>query len=223
MPGLTKLYIESFTDMACTKSTGNSIYAMINPSTYSRNFQVNYKPSEELKKPDATMVYTGVAPSEFELTLLIDGTGVIPFPDGVSSVDNYIDKLRDVVMHYTGTIHQVSYLKITWGEVLMTGICDKLNVNYKLFDSSGAALRAEVKLSLAETKDFPTKSKEAANSSPDLTHILTVKAGDTLPLMSYRIYGDASFYMEVARANNLNSVHAIRPGDQLYFPPIKRI
>jgi nucleoid-associated protein YgaU len=40
--------------------------------------------------------------------------------------------------------------------------------------------------------------------------------------MSYQIYGDSSYYMEIARVNKLANINAIKPGDQLYFPPLKK-
>jgi nucleoid-associated protein YgaU len=79
-----------------------------------------------------------------------------------------------------------------------------------------------VKLSFKENIDFKTKLRLAQSSSPDLTHVRTVRSGDTLPLMAYRIYGDSSHYAMVARANNLSRLDAIRPGDELYFPPLNR-
>ena len=95
-------------------------------------------------------------------------------------------------------------------------------VAYSLFKPDGSALRATINLKLTESKDYKTKAKEAQKSSPDLTHMRTVKAGDTLPLMTYRIYGDSSYYTEVARVNKLRSFNDIKPGDQIYFPPIKK-
>ena len=62
----------------------------------------------------------------------------------------------------------------------------------------------------------------AGKSSPDLTHSRTVKAGDNLSMMSRNIYKDSSYYLELARTNNLNSVFDIKPGDQIFFPPIKK-
>jgi nucleoid-associated protein YgaU len=94
-------------------------------------------------------------------------------------------------------------------------------MKYTLFKPDGTALRANVTLKFKENIDFKTKLKMAQMSSPDLTHVRTVKAGDTLPLMTYRIYGDSSWYPEVARFNNLRHFSAIKPGDEIHFPPLK--
>ena len=157
-----------------------------------------------------------------KLKLTADGTGVVPLPKGISNVDGYIQKIKDLTYSFKGTEHRPSFLKIVWGSLSVICVCKALDITYNLFNPDGSALRATIELTLSETIDFKTKAKEAQKSSPDLTHIRTVKAGDTLPLMTYRIYGDSSYYLEVARANNLGSVSAIKPGDQIYFPPIKK-
>jgi nucleoid-associated protein YgaU len=60
------------------------------------------------------------------------------------------------------------------------------------------------------------------NSSPDLTHIRMVKDGDTLPLMSFRIYGDSKYYLEVAKANNITNFRKLTVGRKIFFPPIEK-
>ncbi|SEW46778.1 hypothetical protein SAMN05428988_6518 [Chitinophaga sp. YR573] len=221
MGELVKLLIESYKDSACTNQLLGSIKAMMNPSTYSKTYAVKYNTSKEKDRSGVTQIFGGMEPTNFTLDLLVDGTGIIPIPQGLT-VDAYIAKLRGIVYTFQGTMHRPNFLKVTWGSVVFTGVCQKISVTYKLFNPDGSALRAEVKIDFVETKSFVTKILEAQKSSPDLTHVRTVKAGDTLPLMTYRIYGDSSYYMEVARINSLSSIHAIKPGDQLYFPPLKK-
>jgi nucleoid-associated protein YgaU len=73
-------------------------------------------------------------------------------------------------------------------------------------------------------KSFLTPQQEALTtnkSSPDLTHIVEFKAGDTLPQICYKIYNDALYYKDVAMANNLTDFRNIKPGTILKFPPVK--
>lgn len=218
---LKKVLIEGYSDPECTDDLMGSIEAVINPATYSRSFGVRYIASQEIGASAETQRYGSMESSGFVMDLIVDGTGVIPMKNG-STVDKYIEDLKKVVYQYKGTIHKPNYLKIIWGERRFIGVCEKLEIRYTLFNPDGTALRASVKLSLLETEDFQTKVKKAKRSSSDLTHVLTVKSGDNLPLMAYRIYSDSSYYLEVAKANGLKSFLAIKPGDQIYFPPIKK-
>ena len=60
------------------------------------------------------------------------------------------------------------------------------------------------------------------NNSPDLTHRRTVKAGDTLPLMCYQIYGDSKYYLQVAEVNDLGNFRSLTPGQNILFPPLEK-
>ncbi len=62
--------------------------------------------------------------------------------------------------------------------------------------------------------------KEAGRGSPDLTHLVTVRAGDTLPLLCERIYREPGYYLDVARINGLSAFRQLQPGSRLRFPPL---
>ena len=94
--------------------------------------------------------------------------------------------------------------------------------HYKLFNSAGLPIRATVSSSFVESLSRREQAVEAGRESADLTHKRIVKAGDTLPLMAKRIYGDPSFYMEIARVNNLKNFRELKVGQELILPPIKK-
>jgi nucleoid-associated protein YgaU len=222
MSNLIKLKIEAYKDAVCTQPLGKSIDAFLNPESYSLNYAVNYESSKEKQNNAGTQIFTGMGPTSLELDLTVDGTGIIPLPAGYSDIDSYIRALKNIIYDYQGTYHRPNYLKIAWKNLQFTGVCESLTLKYSLFKPDGSPIRASVKLKFKENIDFKTKLRMAQSSSPDLTHVRTVRSGDTLPLMAYRIYGDSSFYVEVARANNLSHFGAIRPGDEIYFPPLKK-
>ena len=222
MSNLIKLKIEAFSDAVCTQSLGKSIDAFLNPDSYSLNYAVNYESSKEKQNNAGTQIFTGMGPTGLELELTLDGTGIIPLPSGYATVDDYIRSLKDIIYNYQGTYHRPNYCKVAWNNLQFTGVCSSFTIKYSMFQPDGTPIRASVKLSFKENIDFKTKLRMAQSSSPDLTHIRTVRSGDTLPLMTWRIYGDSSHYPMVAKVNNLSRLDAIKPGDELYFPPLNR-
>jgi nucleoid-associated protein YgaU len=58
-------------------------------------------------------------------------------------------------------------------------------------------------------------------SSPDLSHVVQVRQGDTLPLLCHRIYGDSRYYLKVAQFNGLQQFRSLPPGLRLHFPPLE--
>ncbi len=95
------------------------------------------------------------------------------------------------------------------------GQMKSVDVAYTLFDRMGNPLRAELNCVFSGAGDVPELQ------SPDVTHARTVETGDSLPLMSSRVYDDSSYYMKVAEANNLDSVRNIPAGGSISFPPVK--
>lgn len=219
---LVKLKIESFKDAACTKKISN-VTAMVNPENYSQDYVIRYGNLETLNNKEPTKSFARV--DEFKLSfkkLLVDGTGIIPLPNGSKTVDDYISRFKSVVSRYNGEIHQPPFLKVTWGKLMFKGVCTSLKVDYSLFNPDGTALRAFIDIDISQTTDPSTKTVTAPTNSPDMSHIRTVNAGDTLPLMTDSIYNDSSYYLSVAKKNNLNSIYAVSPGDKIMFPPIKK-
>ena len=75
-------------------------------------------------------------------------------------------------------------------------------------------------MSFALFKTFKDLEAESNKSSPDLTHVIEVRAGDTLPNLCNKVYNDPSYYMQVARVNNLSDFCRLVPGTRLVFPPL---
>lgn len=220
---LVKLKIGAYADPACLNDQiGSTFEVMFNPDKYSRDYAVKYEESQVLGENDTTLIFKGMSGGGMVLNLKADGTGVVKLPEGISNVDAYVEKVKSLVYTFHGDDHRPPYLKIEWGTLTTISVCTALKINYTLFKPDGTALRADIDITLSATTDFKTKAKEAKKNSPDLTHVRTVKAGDNLPLMTYRIYGDSSYYLEVAKANGLANISSIKPGDVIYFPPIKK-
>jgi nucleoid-associated protein YgaU len=96
------------------------------------------------------------------------------------------------------------------------------SIAYKLFQPDGAPLRAVISATFTDNSDDRTRVAVAQDSSPDVTHVRQVQAGDTLPLLCYRIYGDPRRYVEVAQANGLNDFRRLKAGTRLLFPPVAK-
>lgn len=226
---LEKLTFEAFDNSDCANSLGQ-IAVFVNPDSYSHNRSVDYEFADVPGQTEKTVVFKGLGNETFSLrNLIVDGTGIVKLT-GATSVDDYIKKLQNVVYKYNPKTHVAVFTKISWGSKITSdkpnekfvGVCTSFNIKYTLFNSDGSTLRASIDIDFVASASLPYKALSAKKNSPDLTHMRTVQAGDTLPLMTYRIYGDSSYYLEVARFNKLNSINAIKPGDQVYFPPLKK-
>ena len=93
-------------------------------------------------------------------------------------------------------------------------------MEYTLFDSDGFPIRAVVTATFIQHVDLGQKL--AKLNSPDMSHLIEVKEGDNLPLMCEDIYGDSSFYLQVAAANDIVDFRNLVPGHQILFPRLEK-
>jgi nucleoid-associated protein YgaU len=81
-------------------------------------------------------------------------------------------------------------------------------------------LRAKISLAFTSYLDPTTAAKMEGNESPDLTHLINVVRGDSLPDLSQRIYDTPDYYVQLAEFNKLDKFRHLQPGTQLIVPPL---
>lgn len=214
---LEKLIIEGFTDDTLQSSVG-SCTLQINPETVTHKYKVDVKAVKSVQTYKRVPRYITRDLETLNFTFYLDGTGAIPLE---GSVADRLTELRGIIYDYDGSIHQTRYLKVMWGGLTFPCALTSMDVAYELFNPSGSVLRAKVTLSFLEHITQAEVSAKSRNQSPDLSHEIMVRPGDTLPLMCYRVYGDSAHYRTVARANSLDSVTLLEPGWMLTFPPVE--
>ncbi len=222
---LKKLEIIAYRDNEFKNEAGTfSVY--INPEQYQQTYSLCYNAAQAQGESSASPVYNKTKPDVVSFKLVFDGTGVVPTPlpgvipftdDGIAQ---QIEEFLDLTVRYHGDIHRPYYLKLSWGTLLFKCQLRKVDVTYTLFKPDGTPLRAVADVSFEEYLSPKKRAEEEKKSSPDLSHVLTVKAGDSLPLMCYRIYGSSLFYPQVARVNGLTDFRELTVGRQLLFPPL---
>ncbi|PWJ59126.1 MULTISPECIES: peptidoglycan-binding protein [unclassified Fibrobacter] len=155
--------------------------------------------------------------------IILDTTGAIPksdWPENCNDIPQMIKALKKVVADYVGSEHESPIVNVQWGNFLEYARLESMSVNYTLFNRSGKPLRAEITLKMHLYKTLRELLASLNKQSPDLTHLVEVQVGDSLPLMCERVYKDPSLYLQVAKVNNLTNFRNLKPGSKLYFPPI---
>jgi Contractile injection system tube protein len=219
-----KMAIEAFKDTAFSQQVGTKYEVLINPAEYSHKLAIQYHNTNGQGANGNSPGFNKMGKETMSFTIWFDGTGVIPgLPQtqGSSSVAAQIQTFKDLVFRYEGAIHSPNYLQITWGTLLFRCRLVSLDLTYTMFQPTGEPIRAKCALSLASYTSQDELEKEAADQSPDMSHLVSVKAGDTLPLLCFQVYGTSVHYADVARVNGLSSFRHLTPGTQLLFPPLR--
>ncbi len=192
---------------------------MLNPANYSHSLKIGYDKKKTQGQTGSELKFSAVEPEKVSFDIVIDGTGAVNL--SAPDVKTQVESLKGVVYTYDGTQHEPNHVRLLWGSLIFFGRLESLSLDYTLFKPSGEPLRAKVKLAFAGAMSKEEESLKANRSSPDLSHVVEVKSGDTLPLLCYRIYKNSGYYAEVARANNLVHFRQIKPGTKLHFPPLR--
>ncbi|MCW5203367.1 MAG: hypothetical protein QTN59_13780 [Candidatus Electrothrix communis] len=209
----------SVDDSGDIKASGSGIEVMLNPSSFSHNLAISYSKEEAQGANGKDLKFKNIEPDAVSFELVLDGTGVVP--GSSQSVKDLVDALKKTTYEYAGKEHQPRPVRLSWGNFLFYCRLKSLDMEYTLFKPSGDPLRAKAKLSLSKYMSKEEQALRKNNSSPDLTHTIEVKAGDTLPLLCNKVYKDPSYYPEIARINGLNSLIGLQPGQRLKFPPLQ--
>ncbi len=220
---LKKMSLVAYSDNQFGSEAG-TYDVLINPDTYTHNYSIQYNDATGQGKNGTFTQFRRMGEETVSFKITFDGTGVVPgapAEGGSSSVKQQVDKFRYLVFKYNGERHRPNFLKLKWGTLLFKCQLKTLNLKYTLFTPEGEPVRAEADVLFSGYTSAAELEKEAKKSSPDMSHLVTVKAGDTLPLLCYRIYGTSVPYAHVARVNRLTGFRRIEPGTELLFPPIR--
>lgn len=224
--GVYKILIVPYEDKGLTrKAEGVEPFVVpVNPENYSQNYKVDYDVRRGQGQQKTEVKYKSTAPEELKLEFVFDGTKTIQeYYHNDKPVREQVTLFLNTVYNMSGKIHMPRYLKLFWGEHYMIQcVLTNLDINYTLFNPNGNPLRAKISATFLDHIAKEERVARENKQSPDLTHIREVKADDRLDLLSFDVYNNSMYMLQVAKANGLTSIRNIQPGISLQFPPLEK-
>jgi hypothetical protein len=223
---LEKMTVTAYADQSFSAPAGKPYSVWINPASYVHKYLILYNNRQAQGSNGNSPDFNRMGPENVSFELTFDATGVVPSPlAGVSAapsdgIVSQIDAFKAVVIAFNGKIHSPNYVMLAWADLQFQCRLESLDISYTMFMPDGNPLRAKAQCSFAGFTSEAQLAKKANKSSPDMSHWVTVEAGDTLPLLCHRIYGSSTWYIRVAEANGLMDFRRLVPGTSLLFPPI---
>ena len=193
--------------------------AYVNPNEITLAYEMEYDSAQGSGTTGSRMDFKKVKPGDLSLSFFLDGTGA----NGVKiDVQEQVEKFQTLT-GYNGDIHRPNYLKVAWGTLQVKRcVLKSASIAYKLFKPDGTPLRATIAATFVDAVADQTRVALAQDSSPDLTHVRVMRAGDSLAALCQQIYGDPALYLKVARANDLDGVRHVAAGKRVRFPPLQK-
>lgn len=224
---LEKMILTSYSDASFSASSQLSqMTVYINPDQYTHRYRIIYNNTQAQGSSAGSPEYNRTPSDEVQFQLIFDGTGVVPStipgvpPYSKDGIVSQIDDFMVLAFDYDGEIHSPNFMQVSWGTLVFNCRLSSLNITYTLFKPDGTPLRAKADVTFIEYQSQAQIAKSQIKKSPDLSRLVTVKGGDTLPLLCYGIYGSSIYYAEVAKYNQMAGFRELIPGEQLLFPPL---
>tara|TARA_B100001109_G_C18858565_1_gene472837 strand:+ start:1758 stop:2432 length:675 start_codon:yes stop_codon:yes gene_type:complete len=219
MSGLQAMKLTAYKDKEYQTKVGSPYAVMINPESLKWQKSIQYDENQAPDSSSPSQKYKSTASDKLSFEIVIDCTGVVDAKR--LNMKKEVDAIETIVYTYNGSIHRPNFVKIQWGkDLIFKGVLTSMDINYTLFKPDGSPLRAKISLNFSQYISAKTVTKKDNPQSPDLSHRLTVVEGDNLPKLSYQIWNDENYYIQVAKHNKLNKFRKLAGGQQLVFPPI---
>lgn len=222
---LNKITIWSYKDKEFTNKI-SEFKVPINPETYAQNLKINLDTNKGHGQQGTDPKYKSTEPEQLKLDIILDGTKTLEGYDAShdkKTVKEQLDDFQKCVYFMEGEIHRPRFLKIFWGkEINFPCVLSQLDINYTLFYPDGSPLRVKIAATFLKYLSEKKREAEQKKKSPDLTHERIARTGDRLDLLTYNIYNDAKYFLQVARANGLSTVRSLPSGSKLFFPPFNK-
>lgn len=217
---LELMKITGYTDENFQQAFAGQPYTvMINPETikWQRGIEYNEQQAPNTSAPSQKYKSTPVEKLSFDI--VIDCTGIVDSKR--VDMNQEISSLESIIYTYNGKIHRPNFVKVQWGKTLVfKGVLKSMDTSYTLFKPDGSPLRAKLSLGFSEYISPQSVEELDAKKSPDITHLITVVEGNTLPQLCEETWNDDSYYIQVAQYNELNKFRNLKGGQKLIFPPI---
>lgn len=163
--------------------------------------------------------FVGSGPRSLSLEVFLDATATHD-----NSVEDRVEKLMTACVPTKKSIQKKKpaspWVRFEWGtarSVSFDAVVSSLSVDYALFDVDGKPLRATCALSIEEAGvDTPGQNPTSGSREARRTH--RVVAGDSLPQLAWREYGDATAWRVIAEANDIDDPMVLAPGTELLVP-----
>jgi nucleoid-associated protein YgaU len=226
---LTKVEIRAFKDKAYAQEIGRFVLP-INPEQFSQTFKIEHNEEQPQGSQGNDPEFTFTPPEDLKLDFTFDATGVVPIKGEAGQfhrdVTQKVQDLLQLIYVMNPDTHKPNFLRLLWGDFSFGNssgfncLLKDLQINYTLFSPEGKPLRAKLSATFMRYVEPELRVREEGKNSPDVTHLRKVKAGDTLPLMTYDIYRDPTYYLQVAKVNGLVNFRRLKNNQDLRFPPL---
>ncbi len=208
----------STSDPGRTGRVGSPLSVRINPEKLVHAREIKFNTDGRANTSNDPLQFQGYANDTVTVEVFFDGTAVT----GGNDVLTDIKALTNHVYTYDGSIHKPKFLTVAWGNDF-TFVCHlkTMTTDYTLFNIDGDPIRAKVNMSFVGHVNPQVGALLGNRSSPDLSHIRTIRMGDSITQFCKDVYDNPNYYTITAQINKLTNFRKLNIGEPFLIPPIE--
>jgi hypothetical protein len=197
-----------------------------NPSqlTLSRRAEWKTTPSAAVRS-GAVPEFMGPVPRDMTVDVFLDRSGKPDSHDVLKNVQLLLSCCETTAASIAAKQPSPPWVVFSWGSnitVSFTAYVSSVEVQQVQTSSTGLPTRAVCQVRLTE---IPSKTAGQNPTSGALTaqRVHRVVAGDSLPFLAWREYGDATAWRTIAEANGIDDPTQLHPGTELMLPAAEEV
>lgn len=204
---------------------GKVITVLFNPTEYSFDRTNSYKATAVPGLGSPLLQFVNGECDQLSMDLFLDD---YTDPDGPTSLlrrekDPLMKRLNDLsrLMEIDRDLHAPPPVRFNWGPMEFSAVIEKLGRKTTMFHPDGTPARATLSVAFKEFRTLRQQLEDPRRESADKTKRRVVVGREALWLIAAREYDEASEWVRIAEANDLDDPRDIAPGDWLMLPPIE--
>ena len=137
---------QAYEDVGFLNPKGSAYQVTINPEQFSKSMSALFEKKKGHKYSVSAGKFSSMQPIDYNFTLMLDGTGVIPSQRIRESVQEQLSKITDVFFKTgsKGKGYEPNYVAITFCDEIFHCVISSFKTDYTLFNPDGSPLRAKV-------------------------------------------------------------------------------
>ncbi|MEU9175391.1 peptidase M23 [Streptomyces sp. NPDC048550] len=197
-----------------------------NPSQLSLTRRAQWKTTPTAAVRDgAVPEFMGPEPREMAVEIFLDRSDDPDSNDVRKKVEALFSCCETTTASIAANQPSTPWVVFEWGAfstARFNAYVSSVEAQYTLFNTNGMPIRAVCQVSLHE---IPSSTLGQNPTSGALTtrRVHRVVAGDSLPLLAWREYGDATVWRTIAEANDIDDPKALIPGVELMLPAAEEV
>lgn len=201
------------------KSGGVAVDCMFNPYEYTVTKANSYKEERQNRSDVPSFEFEKAGPQTLKLKLTFD---TYEAGEDVSLTTNKLWKLMESKTRQEGNRTKKvppPEVAFEWGVFRFVAVITNMTQTFTLFKPDGTPVRAQVEVTFTQHKDLNDyPSQNPTSGGGNIEQVWRVVAGDRIDTIAYAVYGDATRWRVIAKANHLDNPGKLRAGQQLLIP-----